>query len=48
MQNFDIQFVIFKNNWIYYNLLKIKDQKKNPGINISVSIIKLADQMISK
>ena len=35
MEIIDIQFMIFEMNWIYYELLKIKDQK-NPEMNTSV------------
>ena len=34
-------------NWIYYDLLKIIN-KKNPEMKISVKIMKLTNQMISK
>ena len=44
MENFDKSFVIFQKNCIYYDLLKIKDQK-NPKMNTSVKIIKLTNQM---
>ena len=39
--------LFFNKKWIYYELLKIKDQK-NPEMNTSEKIFKLTNQMISK
>ena len=47
MENFDIEFMILDKNWIYYDLLKMNDDK-NPEMNPSMKIIKLTNQMISK
>ena len=47
MEFIDIKFMIFDKNWIYYELLKIKDQK-NSEINTLAKIFKLTIQMISK
>ena len=47
MEKFDIKFVILDKNWIYYDLLKINDQK-NLEMNTLAEIIKLTNQMISK
>ena len=44
---FDIEYLILEKNSIYYDLLKIKNQK-NLEINTSVKIMKLTKQMISK
>ena len=47
MEFIDIRFLFFDKNWIYYELLKIKDQK-NPEMNTTVKIFKLTNQMIFK
>ena len=48
MEFINIEFVIFfDKKWIYYKLLKIKDQKI-PETNTSEKIFKLTRQMISK
>ena len=47
MEFINIEFVFFEKKWIYYELLKIKDQKI-PEINTSKEIFKLTSQMISK
>ena len=47
MEFLDIYFVILDKKWIYYELLKINDQKI-PKINTSEEIFKLNDQMKSK
>ena len=44
MEFIDIELVILDKKWIYYELLKIKDQKI-PQINTSEEIFKLNDQM---
>ena len=47
IENFDVKYVTLEKNWIYYDLLKISNQK-NPKMNTSVKIMKLTNQMISK
>ena len=47
MEFIDIKLVTFREEWIYYELLKVKDQKI-PKINTSEEIFKLTGQMISK
>ena len=46
-ENFDLKIVFLEKNWIYYNLLKINKQKI-PEMKISIKILKLTYQMISK
>ena len=47
MEFIDIYFVILDKKWIYYELLKINDQKI-PEMNTSEEIFKLNAQMKSK
>ena len=47
MKFIDIKFVFFDKKLIYYELLKIKDQKI-PEMNTSKKIFKLTSQMLSK
>ena len=47
METFDIKFVIFRQELVFYDFSKIS-QHKIPEIKISVKIIKLTNQMISK
>ena len=46
MENFHIKYMTLGKNWIYYDLLKIKDYK-NPEIKISDKIIKLTNLLIA-
>ena len=47
MEFIDIELVILDKKWIYYELLKIKDQKI-PEMNTTEEIFKLTSQMKSK
>ena len=47
MENFNINMWFLEKNWIYYDLLKINNQKI-PEMNTSIKIIKLTNQMIYK
>ena len=42
MENFDLKYYNLKKNWIYYDLLKINNQK-NPKMKISVKIMKFTN-----